>query len=47
MRSLIALQDRLLASLGNGDNALPFAARFAFAASLKHASPRMMLAKPS
>ena len=34
MRSLIALQDRLLASLGNGDNALPFAARFAFAASL-------------
>lgn len=34
MRSLIALQDRLLAPIGNGDNALPFAPRFAFAASL-------------
>ena len=34
MRSLIALQNRLLVPIGNGDNALPFAARFAFAASL-------------
>ncbi|WP_293449779.1 DoxX family membrane protein [Planktotalea sp.] len=34
MRRLIALQDRLIAPLGSGDAALPFAARFAFAASL-------------
>lgn len=34
MRSLIALQDRLLAPIGTGDSALPFAARFAFAAAL-------------
>lgn len=34
MRSLIALQDRLLSPIGSGDLALAFAARFAFAASL-------------
>ena len=34
MRRLIALQDRLIVPLGSGDAALPFAARFAFAASL-------------
>lgn len=34
MRSLIALQDRLLSPLGSGDAALALAARFAFAASL-------------
>jgi len=34
MRSLIALQDRLFSIIGTGDNALPLAARFAFAASL-------------
>ncbi|MGB7317834.1 MAG: DoxX family protein [Planktotalea sp.] len=34
MRSLIALQDRLLAPIGAGDAALAFAARFAFAAAL-------------
>lgn len=34
MRSLLTLQDRLFSAIGTGDDALPFAARFAFAASL-------------
>ena len=34
MRSLLTLQDKLLAPIGNGDNLLPFAARFVFAATL-------------
>ena len=34
MRSLIALQDRLLAPLGFGDTLLAFAARFTFVATL-------------
>ncbi len=34
MRSFNVFLDRLLAPIGTGDNALPFAARFAFTASL-------------
>ena len=34
MRSLLALQDRLLSTLGSGDTILAFAARFTFAATL-------------
>ena len=34
MRSLLNLQDKLLAPIGNGDNLLPLAARFVFAATL-------------
>ena len=34
MRSLLNLQDKMLAPIGNGDNLLPLAARFVFAATL-------------